>query len=82
MDHKAWCTCTHCQEARNLQKSLRGNRKLPRFVMEQYRQKMLVEEQNQLDLGNILMECPKCKHTSFMKIQPVMKCTLCCNTIS
>ena len=82
MDHKAWCTCKHCEEARKLQRTLRGDRKLPRFVMEQYRQKKLAEEEQMLLLGNILMECPHCKHTSYMKIQPVMRCTLCYGTIS
>jgi hypothetical protein len=82
MDHKAWCNCSHCTEGRKLQRSLRGNRKLPGFVMHQFIQKKMSEEQAMLDAGMILMECPHCKHTSYMKIQPVMKCTLCCQSIS
>lgn len=82
MDHKAWCTCKHCEEGRNIQRLLRGNRKVPNFIKHQYMQKKMTEETQMLDAGNILLECPYCKHTSYMKIQPIMKCTLCCSLIT
>lgn len=77
MDHKAWCNCELCETARRM----KPKRKLPRFVIEQYKQKLLIKEDEMLRSGFILMDCPYCGHTSWSKIGPIMKCGCCCKEI-
>jgi hypothetical protein len=77
MDHKAWCSCKRCQEARDIERAGKPKRVLPQGILLGFQEKKAKEENEMLIKGMILMSCPSCKHTTYMKIGPVMKCGCC-----
>lgn len=77
-DHKAWCCCKRCEDARQLLKSLRPKRSLPPGVREQWLSKKAKEEEEMLVRGYILFQCPECGHRAWTKISRQMKCGCCC----
>jgi len=80
--HKAYCRCKHCEEGRRLEKSLRPSRYVPKFVMEQIKQKSYQKEEEMLKAGYFLIECPYCRHSAYTKISSVMKCSCCCKILT
>ena len=77
MDHKAFCCCRRCVEAREFLKG-KQKRKLPLHVREQWMQKRMKEEEEMLLQGRMLFTCPACGHTAYAKIGRQMKCECCC----
>lgn len=81
MNHKAFCRCIRCVDAKLKLQSGKPKRFLPKHVMNEILEKSAKQEELMLFKGYILQECPACLHHSYMKISPVMKCLLCCHQI-
>jgi Zn finger protein HypA/HybF involved in hydrogenase expression len=52
-------------------------RRVPRAVLEEYKEKKAREEFNEQLAGYMEIECPHCHHSSKMKIGPIMFCPKC-----
>jgi protein-arginine kinase activator protein McsA len=76
-DHKAWCDCKRCTEAKKQASAGKKGRFLPKHVLNGIIEKKAREEESMLSQGKALIECPNCHHKTYMKIGPVMKCGCC-----
>lgn len=81
-DHKAYCDCRLCTEARHAERAGKPRRFLPEHVRLLLESRQSREEEFQLSQGRILFSCPDCKHRCYTKIGPVMKCEACGYTFS
>ena len=82
-NHRANCYCKLCQLAREKEEQLspKPKRKVPRAVMEAWKEKQAKQQELELWNGVMSIECPHCHHFVKVKVGPTIKCTACAKEI-